>query len=104
MGTDCKSAAFQLRWFESTRAHQELQRCDDAGVSVLFELLQSTARVDSNSCGPVAEEGAKTAQRPVVLETTALPTERIRHEKSTPAQVGKDADDIGLDCYCPISL
>ena len=25
MGTDCKSAAFQLRWFESTRAHQELQ-------------------------------------------------------------------------------
>ena len=23
MGTDCKSAAFQLRWFESTRAHQE---------------------------------------------------------------------------------
>ena len=22
MGTDCKSAAFQLRWFESTRAHQ----------------------------------------------------------------------------------
>ena len=26
MGTDCKSAAFQLRWFESTRAHQEVQR------------------------------------------------------------------------------
>ena len=25
MGTDCKSAAFQLRWFESTRAHQEIQ-------------------------------------------------------------------------------
>ena len=24
-GTDCKSAAFQLRWFESTRAHQGLQ-------------------------------------------------------------------------------
>ena len=23
MGTDCKSAAFQLRWFESTRAHQD---------------------------------------------------------------------------------
>ena len=23
MGTDCKSAAFQLRWFESTRAHQK---------------------------------------------------------------------------------
>ena len=22
MGTDCKSAAFQIRWFESTRAHQ----------------------------------------------------------------------------------
>ena len=23
MGTDCKSAAFQLRWFESTRAHKK---------------------------------------------------------------------------------
>ena len=42
--------------------HQELQRCDDAGVSVLFELLQSTARVDSNSCGAVVEDSAKTAQ------------------------------------------
>ena len=35
MGTDCKSAAFQLRWFESTRAHQELQCYNDTGVSVL---------------------------------------------------------------------
>ena len=25
MGTDCKSAAFQLRWFESTRAHQTVR-------------------------------------------------------------------------------
>ena len=41
---------------------QELQRCDDAGVSVLFELLQSTTRVDSNSCGAVVEDSAKTAQ------------------------------------------
>ncbi|MBD9241312.1 MAG: hypothetical protein EGQ64_03275 [Ruminococcaceae bacterium] len=29
---------------------------------VLFELLQSAARVDSNSCGAVAEDSAKTAQ------------------------------------------
>ena len=56
--------------------HQELQRCDDAGVSVLFELLQSTARVDSNSCGAVAEDSAKTARWAVVLETSALPTAR----------------------------
>ena len=40
MGTDCKSAAFQLRWIESTRAHQELQRLKDAGVSVLSGTLQ----------------------------------------------------------------
>ena len=31
MGTDCKSAAFQLRWFESTRAHQKNQRRNYAG-------------------------------------------------------------------------
>ena len=44
MGTDCKSAAFQLRWFESTRAHQELQRRKDAGVSLLSETFQSISK------------------------------------------------------------
>ena len=41
-------------------------------------------RVGSNSCGLW------------FLETTALPTERIRHEKSAPARLGKDAGDIGV--------
>lgn len=41
-------------------------------------------------------------QRPVVLETTALPTERIRHEKSAPARMGKDARGIWL--LVPVSI
>ena len=35
MGTDCKSAAFQLRWFESTRAHQD-KTPRDVSFWVLF--------------------------------------------------------------------
>ena len=51
MGTDCKSAAFQLRWFESTRAHEKT-----AGVEMhwRFSFAQTSAshgRVDSNSIG-----------------------------------------------------
>lgn len=42
-------------------------------------------------------------QRPVVLETTALPTERIRHEKSAPARMGKDACGIWL-LSAPVDL
>ena len=64
--------------------HQELQRCDDAGVSVLFELLQSTARVDSNSCGAVAEDSAKTAQWAVfrARENPPSPPEAVSVKKS----------------------
>ena len=40
---------FQLRWFESTRAHQELRYPIGTGVSVLSVLQKGTARVDSNS-------------------------------------------------------
>ena len=35
MGTDCKSAAFQLRWFESTRAHQKSSAYENT-LSFLF--------------------------------------------------------------------
>ena len=62
MGTDCKSAAFQLRWFESTRAHQKAS----AYTSTLRFLFCNKAglieRVDSNSYGAVAEDSAKTAR------------------------------------------
>ena len=57
MGTDCKSAAFQLRWFESTRAHQtrkirtcfRLERGSDFSFSSgtiairIFDSLATTA-------------------------------------------------------------
>ena len=51
MGTDCKSAAFQLRWFESTRAHQE-NACVEIHERFSFaQTANSRRRVDSNSIG-----------------------------------------------------
>ena len=62
MGTDCKSAAFQLRWFESTRAHQKSSTHERALSFLFYTLFERVLRVDSNSCGAVAEDSAKTAQ------------------------------------------
>ena len=62
MGTDCKSAAFQLRWFESTRAHQKTSTYVST-LRVLFcSKVKLTGRADSNGCGAVAEDSAKTAR------------------------------------------
>jgi hypothetical protein len=62
MGTDCKSAAFQLRWFESTRAHQKSSTHERALSFLFYILFERVLRVDSNSCGAVAEDSVKTAQ------------------------------------------
>ncbi len=62
MGTDCKSAAFQLRWFESTRAHQEVQHPNRVLDLLFCRNFFRAERVDSNSCGAVAEDSAKTAR------------------------------------------
>ena len=61
MGTDCKSAAFQLRWFESTRAHQEIQHPNRVLDLLFCRNFFRAERADSNSCGAVAEDSAKTA-------------------------------------------
>ena len=62
MGTDCKSAAFQLRWFESTRAHQEVQHPNRVLDLLFCRNFFRAERADSNSCGAVAEDSAKTAR------------------------------------------
>ena len=62
MGTDCKSAAFQLRWFESTRAHQEVQRPNRVLDLLFCRNFFRAERADSNSCGAVAEDSAKIAR------------------------------------------
>ena len=62
MGTDCKSAAFQLRWFESTRAHQEVQHPNRVLDLLFCGNFFRAERADSNSCGAVAEDSAKTAR------------------------------------------
>ena len=62
MGTDCKSAAFQLRWFESTRAHQEIQHPNRVLDLLFCRNFFRAERADSNSCGAVAEDSAKTAK------------------------------------------
>ena len=59
MGTDCKSAAFQLRWFESTRAHQEIQYPNRVLDLLFCGNFFRAERADSNSCGAVAEDSAK---------------------------------------------
>ena len=61
-GTDCKSAAFQLRWFESTRAHQEVQHPNRVLDFLFCRNFFRAERADSNSCGAVAEDSAKTAR------------------------------------------
>ena len=62
MGTDCKSAAFQLRWFESTRAHQKTSTYASTLRFLFCSKAKLTGRADSNSCGAVAEDSAKTAR------------------------------------------
>ena len=60
MGTDCKSAAFQLRWFESTRAHQK-----SFSVTTTLELFVLCVR-ETHECGRIRTAAAlsqKTAQK-----------------------------------------
>lgn len=38
MGADCKSVAFLLRWFESTRSHQKIPDVKTSGIFLLQNL------------------------------------------------------------------
>ena len=63
MGTDCKSAAFQLRWFESTRAHEKT-----AGVEIHWrfsfaQMSDSHRRVDENSGGADCNDDERRQRR-----------------------------------------
>ena len=61
MGTDCKSAAFQLRWFESTRAHQEVQHPNRVLDFLFCRNFFRAERADSNSIGPPYSPAGKKA-------------------------------------------
>ena len=61
MGTDCKSAAFQLRWFESTRAHQEIQYPNRVLDLLFCRNFFRAERADSNSIGPPYSPAGKKA-------------------------------------------
>ena len=61
MGTDCKSAAFQLRWFESTRAHQEVQHPNRVLDLLFCRNFFRAERADSNSIGPPYSPAGKKA-------------------------------------------
>ena len=56
MGTDCKSAAFQLRWFESTRAHQK-----SFSVTTTLELFVLCVR-ETHECGRIRTASARPVQ------------------------------------------
>ena len=71
MGTDCKSAAFQLRWFESTRAHQK-----SFNVTTTLELFVLCAR-ETHECGWIRTAAAtsqKTAQKQPGSRNPPAPT------------------------------
>ena len=57
MGTDCKSAAFQLRWFESTRAHQK-----SFSVTTTLELFVLCVR-ETHECGWIRTASARRTVR-----------------------------------------
>ena len=62
MGTDCKSAAFQLRWFESTRAHQEVQHPNRVLDLLFYRNFFRAERADSNSIDPPNSPAGKKPQ------------------------------------------
>ena len=80
MGTDCKSAAFQLRWFESTRAHKKT-----ASVEIRWRF--SVCRRFEFSCGRIRTAAAlsqKTAQKqPGGLFLAARLAQSTRAHKKT---------------------
>ena len=57
MGTDCKSAAFQLRWFESTRAHQK-----SFSVTTTLKLFVLYVR-ETHECGWIRTASARRTVR-----------------------------------------
>ena len=57
MGTDCKSAAFQLRWFESTRAHQK-----SFSVTTTLELFVLYVH-ETHECGRIRTASARRTVR-----------------------------------------
>ena len=67
MGTDCKSAAFQLRWFESTRAHQKTSTYESTLRFLLCSKAKLTGRVDSNR----AALRSRVSNQPSATTTTA---------------------------------
>ena len=82
MGTDCKSAAFQLRWFESTRAHQEVQHPNRVLDLLFYRNFFRAERADSNSIGPPYSPAGKKA--PVGLFLAArLAISTRAHQKSS---------------------
>ena len=92
MGTDCKSAAFQLRWFESTRAHQK-----SFSVTITLELFVLYVR-ETHECGWIRTAAAlsqKTAQKqPSGLFLAArLATSTRAHQKSSTHERAKTRQD-----------
>ena len=82
MGTDCKSAAFQLRWFESTRAHQEIQYPNRVLDLLFCRNFFRAGRADSNSIGPPYSPAGKKAPVGLFLDAR-LATSTLAHQKSS---------------------
>ena len=82
MGTDCKSAAFQLRWFESTRAHQK-----SFNVTTTLELFALCVR-ETHECGWIRTASARRTVRRAKSPSGAFLDARLAistraHQKSS---------------------
>ena len=63
MGTDCKSTAFQLRWFESTRAHEKTASVEIHWRFSFAQTSDSHRRVDSYSSGADCNDDERRQRR-----------------------------------------
>ena len=87
MGTDCKSAAFQLRWFDSTRAHQEVQHPNRVLDLLFCRNFFRAERVDSNSIGPPYSPAGKKAPVGLFLDARLATSTRAHQEIQYPNRV-----------------
>ena len=103
MGTDCKSAAFQLRWFESTRAHQKCSAYENTLGFLFYKNLkfhflgwirtaaEPTATTTSAACGGnrearLGQRSDFSRPRQGVAEKSASATRKARRHTSRRAK------------------
>ena len=82
MGTDCKSAAFQLRWFESTRAHQKTSTYESTLRFLFCVCVKLTNAGGFEQHRPAVQSGGQKSPSGAFLDAR-LATSTRAHQKSS---------------------